>query len=86
MENEITKITKTTSTSSSDISTSLKQIDSNVKAELSWLNDDLESEMFSIFQPLYGHELTKAEIENIANTLADTAELWIKFNWRIARA
>ncbi|MCX6726241.1 MAG: hypothetical protein NTY75_00280 [Candidatus Shapirobacteria bacterium] len=78
MEKEITKITKTIATSSRDVSASL-----NVKAELSWLNNDLESEVLSNFQPLYGHKLTRVEIENIADTLANTAELWIKFNWRI---
>lgn len=57
-----------------------------MKTEFSWLNSELESEVLSIFQPLYSHTLTKVEIENIANSLADTAELWIKFNWRIAHA
>ena len=86
MENETTKITQTTAISSRDISTSLEQKGSSVKVELSWLNDGLESEILSIFQPLYGHTLTKVEIENIANNLADTAELWIKFNWRVTHA
>ena len=53
-----------------------------MKSELGWLNSELESEVLSIFQPLYDHSLTKAEIESIANTLADVTELWIKFNWR----
>ncbi len=53
--------------------------------EKEWLSGDLETEVLSAFQPLYRRELTKAEIYNIANSLADIAELWIKFNWRIAR-
>lgn len=55
-----------------------------MKTDLEWLNNNLESEIINIFQSLYDHTLTKVEIENIANTLANTAELWIKFNWRIA--
>lgn len=54
-----------------------------MSTESEWLNDDLKLEILSIYQPLYRHALTKIEIENIANTLANTAELWIKFNWRI---
>lgn len=86
MENKITKNTETTATSSRDVSTSLKQSGLSVKTELSWLNENLESEVLNIFQPLYSHTLTKVEIKNIADSLADIAELWIKFNWRINHA
>lgn len=57
-----------------------------MKTELEWLNSDLESEVLNVFQPLYSHTLTKVEIKDIADNLADVAELWIKFNWRIAHA
>lgn len=49
-----------------------------------WLNDELKEEIVNLFQSSYGHELTETEIANIANTLANTAELWIKFTWRIS--
>lgn len=56
----------------------------NIEAE--WLTEDLETEVLNIFKPLYSRDLTKTEIKNIANSLADVAELWIKFNWRVAHA
>lgn len=48
-----------------------------------WLTNELKEEIINLFQPLYKHTLTETEITDIANTLANTAELWIKFNWRI---
>jgi len=48
-----------------------------------WLNEELKQEVVHLFQPSYQHTLTDIEITNIANSLADSAELWIKFNWRI---
>ncbi|MDD4382548.1 MAG: hypothetical protein PHD49_00140 [Candidatus Shapirobacteria bacterium] len=51
-----------------------------------WLNSELKKEVLDLFQPLYKHPLTETEVTNIANTLANTAELWIKFNWRIDHA
>ena len=57
-----------------------------MKTDTEWLTKELESEVIKTFQPLYRRELTKTDIKNIANSLADTAELWIKFNWRITHA
>lgn len=51
-----------------------------------WLTTELRGEIIDLYQPSYGHELTEIEIANIARTLANTAELWIKFNWRIDHA
>jgi len=51
-----------------------------------WLTLELKQEITDLFQPSYDHQLTETEISNIANTLANTAELWIKFNWRIDHA
>jgi len=51
-----------------------------------WLNKELKQEIADLFQPLYSHALTETEIIDIANTLANTAELWIKFNWRLDNA
>lgn len=48
-----------------------------------WLTDELKKEVIDLFQPSYNHPLTETEVVNIANALANTAELWIKFNWRI---
>lgn len=48
-----------------------------------WLNQKLLEEIIDLFQPLYDHTLTETEVVNIANTLANTVELWVKFNWRI---
>ena len=58
----------------------MKQI-SNINKN--WLTNELKEEIINLFQPLYKHTLTETEITNIANTRANTAELWIKFNWRI---
>jgi hypothetical protein len=48
-----------------------------------WLTNKLKEEVANLFQPLYKRPLTDTEITDIANTLANTAELWVKFNQRI---
>jgi len=48
-----------------------------------WLTDDLKEEVVNLFQPLYDYTLTETEVINISNTLANLAELSIKFNCRI---
>lgn len=51
-----------------------------------WLTEELKQEVIRLFQPQYDYELTDTEITNIANTLANTVDLWIKFNWRVDHA
>jgi len=48
-----------------------------------WLSEDLKREVIDVFQPEYTHTLTDTEIFNIADSLANVTDLWIKFNWRI---
>ena len=47
-----------------------------------WLSNELKQELVDLFQPSYDHTLTENEVINIAQTLANLAELSIKFNWR----
>ena len=52
----------------------------------SWIDTSLENEIREIFEPLYKRELTENEIDLIGNGLANIAELWVKFSWRINHA
>ena len=52
------------------------------KEHKDWLTDELKQEVVDLFQPLYNYTLTEIEVINISNTLANLAELSIKFNWR----
>lgn len=51
-----------------------------------WLTPELKQEVVELFQPHYDHQLTDTEISNIANSLTNTVDLWLKFNWRIDHA
>ena len=51
-----------------------------------WLTDDLRNEVISVFQPDYNHPLTETEVFDIADSLANLTDLWIKFNWRVDHA
>lgn len=50
-----------------------------------WLTDEIKKEVINLFQPSYDHPLTETEVIDIANALTNSAEMWIKFNWRINR-
>lgn len=48
-----------------------------------WLTPELRNSYQEVFAPKYGRQLTRDEITEIACNLADFAELYLKFRWRL---
>lgn len=49
----------------------------------SWLTPELRDTYQEVFAPKFGRQLTRDEITEIACNLADFAELYLKFRWRL---